>query len=317
MKPPYDITSTVLKLISSISIKLGEINAYYLHKQTPQLRKQNKIRTIHATLGIEGNALTQEQISAILDNKRVVGPPKDVQEVLNAIAVYDIVEKLNPYSSKSFLFAHNLMMQGLVKEAGKYRKQSVGIAKGKKITHLAPPHENVPHLMEELFDYIKLEEESILIKSCVFHYEMEFIHPFADGNGRMGRLWQSLILMQEFPVFQFLHVETLIKENQREYYKALSKSDKSGKSSAFLEFMLSTINKALGELLTLNGQIFDGVRRLEYFIQLNKSDFTRKEYMNVFKNISSSTASRDLQKGTEQKILKKMGEKNKTVYRII
>ena len=317
MKPPYDITAQILKLISSISIKIGEVNANYLNKQSPQLRKQNKIKTVHSSLSIEGNTLTEDQVSAILDNKRVIGPKKDIEEVINALKVYDSLGNLNPYSSTSFLDAHKILMRGLVNEVGIYRKQSVGIVQGEKLAHLAPPFENVPFLMNDLFDYLKSNDELTLIKSCVFHYEMEFIHPFIDGNGRMGRLWQTLILVQEFPVFEFLPFETLINSTQVDYYKALSESDKSGKSTPFIEYMLDVIDKSLSELLNYNNRIMTDINRLEYFIQINKSDFSRKEYMDVFKDISTATASRDLLKGTELKIIEKAGEKNKTRYRVI
>ena len=317
MKPPYDITAQILKLISSISIKIGEVNANYLNKQTPQLRKQNKIKTVHSSLRIEGNTLTEDQVSAILENKRVIGPKKDIDEVINALNVYDSLGRLNPYSSKSFLDAHKTLMRGLVNEAGVYRKQSVGIVQGEKLAHLAPPYENVPILMNDLFDYLKSKDELTLIKSCVFHYEMEFIHPFIDGNGRMGRLWQTLILVQDYPVFEFLPFETLINTTQVDYYKALSVSDKSGKSTPFIEYMLDVIDKSLSELLNYKNRIMTDIDRLEYFIQLNKSEFSRKEYMEVFKDISTATASRDLLKGTELKIIEKVGEKNKTRYRLI
>jgi Fic family protein len=317
MKPPYEITSQILKLISSISIKIGEVNANYLNKQSPQLRKQNKIKTVHSSLSIEGNTLTEDQVSAILENKKVIGPQKDIVEVKNALNVYDSLDNFNPYSSKSFLKAHKILMTGLVNEAGVYRKKSVGIIQGEKLAHLAPPFERVPFLMNDLFDYLKSKDELTLIKSCVFHYEMEFIHPFIDGNGRMGRLWQTLILIQEFPVFEFLPFETLINKTQTDYYKALSVSDKSGKSTPFIAYMLDVIDKSLSELLNFNNRIMTDINRLEYFTQLNKSAFSRKEYMDIFKDISTATASRDLLKGTELKIIEKTGEKNKTRYRAI
>jgi Fic family protein len=317
MKPPYEITARILNLIGSISIKIGEVNANYLNKQSPQLRKQNKIKTVHSSLSIEGNTLSEDQVSAILENKRVVGPQKDITEVINALKVYDSLNSFKPYSSKSFLEAHKILMSGLVDKAGSYRKQSVGIVKGKKLAHLAPPFENVPYLMNNLFDYLKSKDELTLIKSCVFHYEMEFIHPFIDGNGRMGRLWQTLLLVQEFPVFEFLPFETMINTTQDDYYKALSASDKSGQSTHFIEYMLDVIDKSLSELLNYNNRTMTDTQRLEYFTQLNKSAFSRKEYMNVFKDISTATASRDLLKGTELKIIEKIGDKNKTRYRLI
>jgi Fic family protein len=314
MKPPYDITLKILKLISSISEKIGEVNANYLNKQSPQLRKQNRIKTIHSSLQIEGNTLTEEQITALIENKRVIGPKKDVLEVLNAIMVYDKLEEYKFSSDKNFLKAHFELMNGLIESAGKYRKQGVGIVKGTKIEHIAPPHENVPHLMKDLFEYLKDSDELTLIKSCVFHYEMEFIHPFLDGNGRMGRLWQTLILMSEYPIFEFLPFETLISQTQDDYYKSLSLSDKSGKSTYFIEYMLDVIDKSLGSLLNYNNRILKDLDRLEYFLKLGIKEFTRKDYMNIFKDLSSATASRDLKKGIELNMFKSVGNLNKTKY---
>ena len=269
MKPPYDITPRILKLITSISEKLGEVNANYLSKQSPQLRKQNKIRTIHSSLKIEGNTLTEEQITALIENKRVIGPQKDVKEVINAIEIYENLKKFNPLSEKSFLKAHQNLMNNLIEDAGKYRKQGVGIVKGSKVEHLAPPFGNVPYLMKDLFLYLSDSEELELIKSCVFHYEMEFIHPFLDGNGRMGRLWQTLILMQKYPLFEYLPFETLISKDQEKYYNALSECDKVGKSTKFIEYMLSVIDLSISELLIFNNRTLKEKERLEYFISLN------------------------------------------------
>mgnify|MGYP003609568686 CR=1 FL=1 len=316
MKPPYDISPKILKLISSISEKIGEVNANYLSKQSPQLRKQNRIKTIHSSLQIEGNTLTEEQITALIENKRIIGPEKDVLEVLNAIKVYEKLEEYKFTSDKSFLKAHLELMNGLIESAGKYRKQGVGIVKGTKVEHIAPPYENVPYLMKDLFEYLKDSEELTLIKSCVFHYEMEFIHPFLDGNGRMGRLWQTLILMSEYPVFEFLPFETLISKTQDDYYKSLALSDKSGKSTAFIEYMLGVIEKSLEGLLNYNNRVLKDIDRLEYFSKLGIKEFTRKDYMNIFKDLSSATASRDLKKGIELNMLESAGNGNKTKYMI-
>ena len=314
MKPPYDITPKILKLISSISEKIGEVNANYLTKQSPQLRKQNRIKTIHSSLRIEGNTLTEEQITALIENKRVIGPEKDVLEVLNAIKVYEKLDRYKFSADKSFLKAHLELMNGLIESAGKYRKQGVGIVKGTIVEHVAPPFENVPHLMKDLFEYLKDSDELTLIKSCVFHYEMEFIHPFLDGNGRMGRLWQTLILMAEYPVFEFLPFETLISKTQDEYYKSLALSDKSGKSTYFIEYMLGVIEKSLESLLNYNNRVLKDVDRLEYFLNLGIKAFNRKDYMNVFKDLSSATASRDLKKGMEMNMFESVGNLNKTKY---
>ena len=314
MKPPYDITPSVLKLISSISEKIGEVNATYLSKQSPQLRKQNRIKTIQSSLQIEGNTLTTEQITALIEKKRVVGPKKDVFEVLNAIEVYDELTTYKPHSEKVFLKAHAALMKGLLDPVGKYRNQSVGIVKGDKLEHVAPPFQNVPYLMKELFTYLKDADELTLIKSCVFHYEMEFIHPFLDGNGRMGRLWQTVILLQDFPVFEFLPFEKLISETQIDYYQSLSLSDKLGKSTPFIEYMLGVIDKSLAELLNYTQRILKDTDRLEYFLAQGFTDFSRKDYMRVFKDIASATASRDLKKGIEMNLFENSGKLNKTRY---
>lgn len=314
MKPPYEITPEILRLISSISEKIGEVNANFLNRPSPKLRKQNRIKTIHSSLKIEGNTLSEEQITALLEHKRVIGPKKDVVEVLNAIKIYENLEKYNPKNEKSFLKAHLKLMEGLIDDTGKYRRQGVGIIKGSEVEHVAPPFENVPFLMKDLFVYLKNTDEIELIKSCVFHYEMEFIHPFIDGNGRMGRLWQSLILIDKYPVFEFLPFETLISNDQKKYYEALSESDKSGQSTKFIEYMLKVIDSSISELLNYNNRTLNEKDRLKYFVSLNKKEFSRKDYMTVFKDISSATASRDLKKGVELNLFEKIGQKNKTIY---
>lgn len=314
MKPPYDIIPRVLKLISSISEKIGEVNATYLSKQSPQLRKQNRIKTIQSSLQIEGNTLTIEQITALIENKRVIGPKKDVMEVLNAIQVYDELTTYKAHSEKAFLKTHAALMKGLLDPVGKYRNQSVGIVKGEKLEHVAPPFQNVPYLMKDLFTYLKDADELSLIKSCVFHYEMEFIHPFLDGNGRMGRLWQTVILLQDFPVFEYLPFEKLISETQNEYYQSLSESDKLGKSTPFIEYMLGVIDKSLAELLNYTQRNLKDMDRLAYFLGQGFTEFSRKDYMRVFKDISTATASRDLKKGLELNLFESSGELNKTRY---
>lgn len=315
MKPPYEITSKILKYITSVSEKIGEVNAKHLIKTNPTLRKQNQIKTIHSSLRIEGNTLTEEQITAILENKRVVGPEKDILEVLNALEVYKNINKLNPQKETDFLKAHKLLLNKLIEKPGKYRNQGVGIVKGSKVAHIAPPFENVPFSMKDLFEYLKDKSELTLIKSCVFHYEMEFIHPFLDGNGRMGRLWQTLILMQDYPVFEFLPFETLISKNQDEYYKALSQSDKEGKSTKFIEYMLKIIDHSLSELLENSSKKLTENDRITLFLEKNKSEFTRKDYLNYFKDISSATASRDLRHAVENNLIVKDGDKKTTTYK--
>lgn len=317
MNPPYQITPEILKLIASISEKIGQINAKFLDKPSPKLRKENRIKTIHSSLSIEGNTLTEEQITALIENKRIIGSEKDVNEVLNAIRVYDQLQSFEPKSSNSFLKAHKILMKGLVLDHGKYRKKGVGIMAGDQMTHMAPSAENVPHLMNELFTYLRTSKEITLIKSCVFHYEMEFIHPFMDGNGRMGRLWQTLILMKEYPVFEFIPFENIIHKTQNEYYKALSQSDKSGSSTPFIEYMLHVIDDSLYNMLDFKSRVMTSEDRLTYFSEIWKLEFSRKDYMSVFKEISTATASRDLKQGIKLGLFEKEGDKTKTVYKII
>ena len=315
MKPPYEINTKILGLITSISEKIGEVNASFLIKSSPSLRKQNQIKTIHSSLQIEGNTLTEQQITAILENRRVIGPSKDIKEVRNAIKVYESITDFKFDSISSFLNAHKTLMEGLIDNPGTFRKEGVGIVKGSKVEHLAPPAENVQYLMNDLFEYLKSDEEITLIKSCVFHYEMEFIHPFSDGNGRMGRLWQTIVLMSKYPVFQYLPFETLISKSQESYYKALSICDKTGNSTVFIEFMLSVINDTLSELIKSSVSVnMTQQSRLQHFCSLNMDPFTRKDYMQVFKQLSSASASRDLKAGIEKELFSKSGDKRLTTY---
>ncbi len=318
MKPPYKITGNILKLVASISERIGEINAAHLQKPPTELRRRNRIRTIHSSLQIEGNSLSVEQVTAIIDNKRVAGTQKEILEVKNAIAVYDSIQRLNPYSIDSFCKAHGILMKGLVESAGRMRTKQVGIAKGSQVTHVAPPGAMVRPLMKDLFDYLKNDDEMLLIKSAVFHYEMEFIHPFMDGNGRMGRLWQTVILKEGYPVFEYLPVENLIRERQEQYYDALSKSDKMGESTHFIEFMLKILLESLEGLLSTQNVSVTNMDRINLFRQVVKDQFfTRKDYLLNFKEISPATASRDLRLATENRIVEKIGDKRTTKYRYI
>jgi Fic family protein len=314
MNPPYDISPEILQRVTSIAHKIGEVNARFLIKSNPKLRKQNQIRTIHSSLSIEGNTLSEAQITAIVENKRVIGPEKDIKEVLNALHVYKKIKQFKQHREDDFLRAHAYLMEGLIERPGQYRKQGVGIVKGSKVTHLAPPPENVPFLMRDLFEYVQKSPEIALIKSCVFHYEVEFIHPFMDGNGRMGRLWQTVMLMQAYPLFEFLPFETLIAENQAAYYDALSQADKTGKSTIFIEFMLGIIDQSLNELVQTSGKKLNGADRMAIFLETSTGAFSRKDYMAHFPEISAATASRDLNEAAASGLILKQGDKNTTIY---
>jgi Fic family protein len=243
-QPPFEITSKIIRRISSISEQIGRLEGQQL-VLSPQLRKQNRIRTIQSTLAIEGNTLSLDQVTAILDGKRVLGQPREIQEVQGAIRAYEALPNWNPASVQDLLQAHQYLMADILVDAGKFRKGGVGIHKGDRVVHVAPPANRVPTLMEDLMDWVSTTDDHPLIKSCVCHYELEFIHPFLDGNGRMGRLWQTLILGQWNALFYLLPIESLIKDQQDRYYQVLEEADKAASSTLFVEFMLNVIDAVL------------------------------------------------------------------------
>ena len=313
--PPYKLTTEILNLIIEITEKVGRINSQHITKASPELRKQNRIKTIHASLKIEGNTLTKDQITAILEDKRVLGPKKDILEVNNAIQVYDVLNTLNYKSERDFLIAHQTLTTDLLLDSGKYRKSGVGVVKGNKVAHLAPPAELVPKLMKDLFKYLKNNKDHDLIKSLVFHYELEFILPFSDGNGRMGRLWNTLILMNSFPIFQYIPFESIIAKSQKGYYNSLVQSDKKGESSSFILFMLNVLNEALEPYLNQKEITLKAKDRIQIFLEQVNSEFTRSDYLKYFKSISSPTASRDLASAVKSKLIEKLGDKRNTKYK--
>lgn len=316
MKPPYKITNNIMGLIASISEQVGEIKAAHLYKPPTELRRRNRIKTIQSSLEIEGNTLSEKQISDLFDNKSVLAPQKDVVEVKNAIQVYNNLNKLDVYNLQSMCDAHVVLMHNLIDNAGQLRTTSVGIVKGNEISHIPPSGKMIVSLMDNLFDYLKNDDDLLLIKSCVFHYEFEFIHPFIDGNGRMGRLWQTLILKEYSPIFEFLPIEILIKANQEKYYQALELSDKQGQSTIFVEFMLGIIKKALADLLKNQNVSLSNAKRIQYFKEIIGSNyFSRQDYLRSFKNISSATASRDLKLAVDKLLIEKYGDKRTTNYR--
>ncbi|MDD2605820.1 MAG: Fic family protein [Desulfobacteraceae bacterium] len=240
-QPPYTITPEILNRVASISEAIGWLTVLTDQAKALRLRRINRIRTIHGSLAIEGNTLSEAQITAILEGKRVIAPPREVQEVKNALAAYDRFDTWKPSSEKDLLEAHRILMSGLIDEAGVYRHGGVGVMAGQQVIHMAPPADRVPHLMADLFAWLVATDAHPLIASSVFHYEFEFIHPFADGNGRMGRLWQSLILTRWNPLFADIPVESLIFEHQPEYYQAIQESTQKTDSAPFIAFMLRMI----------------------------------------------------------------------------
>lgn len=246
--PPYTITNKIVDLIAGISELIGHITVTSGLNNNPKLRRANRIKTIQASLAIENNTLTVEQITALLNGKRILGTPAEIKEVKNAYEVYEQLLTFNPYSVSDLLKAHGILMADLVKNAGYFRTGGVGVFKGRQVVHMAPPAEFVPEHIGNLINWYQKSTAHPLIKSAVFHYEFEFIHPFADGNGRMGRLWHTLLLAEWKEILAWIPVETLVKERQEEYYDALGKADKEADSTVFVEFMLTALRDALKEI---------------------------------------------------------------------
>lgn len=244
-KPPFTISSKAINLIARISAQIERYAIRMEQSDSLKLRKVNRIKTIHSSLAIEGNNLSEGEVMAILDGKNVIAPQKEILEVRNAIKTYELYPTLNPFSIEDMLKAHLTMMSGLVDEAGMFRRRGVGVFDGSTAVHVAPPAERVNDLMNDLFIWLENSEDHLLIRSCVFHYEFEFIHPFADGNGRIGRLWQSLILGKLNPLFEHLPVENMVCANQQTYYDAITQSSALGNSQPFIDFMLQEILNAL------------------------------------------------------------------------
>ena len=240
-RPPFHMTDRITNLIAAISEQLGQIKILSNGKFSSYLRKENRIRTIHSSLAIEHNSLSLEQVTAIIDGKRILGNPVEIKEVKNAYTTYEMMLTLDPFSVDDLLKAHEAMMKELISENGRFRSGGVGVFNGKALVHMAPPANMVPGQIQDLFSWYKASEIHPLIRSAIFHYEFEFIHPFADGNGRVGRMWHSLLLGRWNEIFYWLPVEDLIRSRQEEYYKALGKSDRDADSSAFVEFLLQVI----------------------------------------------------------------------------
>ena len=247
-KPPFHMTDKMISLIAEISEQVGRITVLQEGTISPHLRRENRIRTIHSSLAIEHNSLSLEQVTAILDGKRVLGNPNEIKEVQNAYEAYELMLRLNPASMDDLLKAHKLMMNGLVSENGRFRSGGVGVFDGEVLIHMAPPAEFVPEHIQNLFAWYQKSELHPLIKSAIFHYEFEFIHPFADGNGRMGRMWHSLLLGKWKEMFFWLPIEELIQSRQKEYYDALGAADKQADSAGFVELMLEIIRDSLTEI---------------------------------------------------------------------
>ena len=310
-KPPFEITTAILDEITEIAELVGQVNAVAGLTANPMLRRTNRIRTIYSSLAIEQNTLSLEQVTAVLNGKRVIAPPKDIAEVKNAYEIYEMMDSLNPYSVEDLLNAHAVMTKGLTEESGCFRSGPVGVVdKQGNILHFGTLPDYAPGLTMELLDWVKESDFHMLIKSCVFHYELELIHPFADGNGRMGRLWHTLLLTQWKSLFAWLPVESIIHDRQDEYYAAINRSNHEGEATAFIIFMLSAIKEALMEAIQTTGAVealtTDELRwyKVERFLKKNGT-ITNAEVRQMFQ-VSSATANRILARFTDEGKLQKI-----------
>ena len=269
--PPFTLSNKTLSLVAQISESIGRLTVQQEQEKLLRLRKVNRMRTVQGSLAIEGSTLTQQQITAILDGKRVIAPPKEVQEAHNAISTYESLPRWQPENGTHLLAAHLLMMKGLVKDAGMYRQEGVGVMSGEQVVHMAPQATRVPKLMTDLLEWLESSDVHPLVASCVFHYEFEFIHPFSDGNGRMGRLWQTLILSKWHEVFINIPVESMVYQHQDNYYLAIRQSTQQTDSAPFIEFMLQMIYDAISEAnnITSDDGLNDG---LNEGLKLSKLD---------------------------------------------
>lgn len=312
-KPPLRITSCILNTVQDISLLLGRYSDNFQIHSNVKLRKANHIRTIKSTVSIEGNSMSLEQVTDVLNGQRIIAPEREIREVKNAISVYERFNEFDAFCLNDLLKAHGIMMKGLTEESGNFRSTGVCIMRGIQCIHIAPPATEVSGLIANIFSYLKESDDSLLIKSCVFHYEFEFIHPFCDGNGRIGRLWQQLILAKLHPIFKLVCIEELLEKFQSEYYAALQRSDKKGSSEDFVEFMLEIIKEALKQL-KLKPNIENNYESRLSYAQGLLTNFKRSDYMKIFPEISTATASRDLANGVKSGILKRSQSNNQTVY---
>lgn len=309
-KPPFEITNAILDDIAEIAELVGHVNALQDLSANPTLRRTNRIRTIYSSLAIEQNTLSLDQVTAVLNGKRVIAPPKDIAEVKNAYEIYEMMESLNPYSVDDLLSAHGVMTRGLVDESGCFRSGPVGVVdKQGNILHFGTLPDYVPGLVMELLNWVRESDFHMLIKSCVFHYELELIHPFADGNGRIGRLWHTLLLTQWKPMFAWLPVESIIHDRQGEYYQAINRSNNEAESTVFIEFMLSAMKEALMEAVQVRNT--ENMSRedqrwyqIKRFLKKNGT-ITNADVREMFR-VSSSTANRILAKMTDDGKIQKI-----------
>ena len=317
LSPPFKITNDILNLVYEIGELVGKISAEKEFEKNLTLRKENRIKTIYSSLAIEQNTLTLEQVTDVINGKRVLAPLKDIKEVQNAYEIYERLEELDENSMKDLLLAHKIMTSELIKESGRFRSKNAGVYQGEKLIHMGTLPEYIPELINNLFLWLKNSKEHPLIKAAVFHYEFEFIHPFQDGNGRIGRLWHSLILSKWKKFFAWLPIESLVQKYQKEYYIVINNSNKDGESTEFILFMLEIIKETLIELVEkqkMTDKVIDKmtdknkerVKLLMKYLGQNDS-ISNKEAQSLL-GISEATAKRFLNSLVKENLLVAVGE---------
>lgn len=323
-KPPFEITNTMIHEIAEIAELVGKLTSTNQLSANPTLRRTNRIRTIHGSLAIEQNTLSLEQVTAVLNGKQVLTPPKDIAEVKNAYEIYERLEELDPYSVDDLLTAHGIMTRGLVDESGVFRSKPVGVVDQEgHVLHFGALPQYVPNLVMELLDWVKNSDVHMLIRSCVFHYEFELIHPFANGNGRVGRLWHMLLLSKWNPAFAWLPVESIIHDRQQEYYEAINASNNAGESTVFIEFMLSAIKASLMDAINTSDEMSDGAmdkatvrwRQIEKFLETH--EFIMNADVRALCGVSAATANRVLAGLTAERKLVKYSRNGHWAYKLV
>ena len=322
-KPPFEITNQMIGYVAEIAELVGKLSAVSSLSANPTLRRSNRIRTIHGSLAIEQNTLSLEQVTAVLNGKHVLAPPKDIAEVKNAYEIYERLDELDPYSVDDLLTAHAIMTRGLVEESGVFRTRPVGVVDNEgHVLHFGTLPQYVPDLVIELLDWTKTSEVHMLIRSCVFHYELELIHPFADGNGRVGRLWHTLLLSKWNSAFAWLPVESIIHDRQQEYYDAINTSNDAGESAVFIEFMLSAIKASLIEAISTSDEMSDGKmdkttlrwKKIEEY--LKSHDYIMNADVRELCGVSAATANRILAQGVADEKIEKYRVHGHWSYRV-
>ena len=322
-KPPFEITNAIIGYVAEIAELVGKLTSTNQLSANPTLRRTNRIRTIHGSLAIEQNTLTLEQVTAVLNGKQVLAPPKDIAEVKNAYEIYERLDELNPFSVDDLLTAHSIMTRGLVDESGVFRSKPVGVVDQEgHVLHFGTLPQYVPNLVMELLDWVKNSDVHMLIRSCVFHYEFELIHPFADGNGRVGRLWHTLLLSKWNPAFAWLPVESIIHDRQQEYYSAINASNDAGESTVFIEFVLSAIKASLIDAISTSDAMSDEPidkttirwNQIEKFLKTH--EFIMNADVRALCNVSAATANRILASLVSERKLVKYYEGGHWAYRL-